>query len=35
MELVGYNFIDTSTIRDPRQPKSLKESLAKELNAEI
>lgn len=35
MELVGYNFIDTSTMIDPRQPRSLKECLARFLNGEI
>jgi hypothetical protein len=35
MEFVGYHFIDTSTLKDPTQPRSLKEYVGRLLNAEI
>ena len=35
MELTGYNYIDTSTLLDEKQPKSLKDCVRVLLNAEI
>lgn len=35
MEFVNYNFLDTSTVLDPTQPRSLKECAGSLLNASI